>query len=237
MDAGVPGEDATIIAPNMSSRVLFWLGFPLVGAVLGWVVKAVAGWAASVPWLPLPGPVELISSLPELPVTLGSIAVGVLGGVVIAFVAEHEYVKLAVADNSLLVGVGESLRTVDRAETSAVFFDGKDVVVLGRRSEVLIRATAAYGRKEGERVAGAFRQHDWPWSEAGDPHRSAFRRWVDGAPELPASANAVMRARAKALEKDDKEDVVQLRDELAKLGVVVRDEKKRQFWRRIADDA
>ncbi|MGH3490867.1 MAG: CysS/YqeB C-terminal domain-containing protein [Actinopolymorphaceae bacterium] len=40
-----------------------------------------------------------------------------------------------------------------------------------------------------------------------------------------------MKARARALDRKDAGDATQLRDELAKLGVVVRDEEKRQFLR------
>jgi hypothetical protein len=35
------------------------------------------------------------------------------------------------------------------------------------------------------------------------------------------------------LVKGHDEDIAELRTELAKLGIVVRDEKKRQYWRRI----
>jgi hypothetical protein len=66
----------------------------------------------------------------------------------------------------------------------------------------------------------------------GDPHKDEYRRWVEDLPDLPAGADAVLKARARALDRGDKEDAAQLRLELGKLGIVVRDEGKRQFWRR-----
>ena len=42
----------------------------------------------------------------------------------------------------------------------------------------------------------------------------------------------LLKARARALDKGDGDEAVQLRADLARLGVVVRDENKRQYWRR-----
>jgi hypothetical protein len=53
---------------------------------------------------------------------------------------------------------------------------------------------------------------------------------VPGLPELPAAADALLRARAEALGKDA-DDAAQLRTELATLGVVVSDRDGRQHYR------
>ncbi len=64
-----------------------------------------------------------------------------------------------------------------------------------------------------------------------DPHESDFARWVDGVPGLGEHANAILRARQVALDEDKTADIVELLGEAAKLGVVVRTVKKRQYWR------
>lgn len=81
------------------------------------------------------------------------------------------------------------------------------------------------------RLAAAFRAHGWPWHD-GDPWAQEFRRWVPGDPELPPSADAVLRARAAMLQADKTSDAADLRRELARLDVVVRDVDKIQHWRR-----
>ena len=48
---------------------------------------------------------------------------------------------------------------------------------------------------------------------------------------LPAAAHALLRARQRALEQGHHDDARQLRDDLARFGVVVREERRRQFWR------
>jgi hypothetical protein len=68
---------------------------------------------------------------------------------------------------------------------------------------------------------------------AGSNHSGGeYRRWVPDTPDLPIGADALLKARQRALDSDQGGDVAELRDELARLGVVVRDEAKRQYWRR-----
>jgi len=44
-------------------------------------------------------------------------------------------------------------------------------------------------------------------------------------------ADALLKARATARKRDDADDARELAEELRRLGVTVRDEKKRQYWR------
>jgi hypothetical protein len=54
---------------------------------------------------------------------------------------------------------------------------------------------------------------------------------VPGLPELPATAQALLAARQKALQSGDDGDKREFRAELGRLGYVVRDDRKRQYWR------
>ena len=54
---------------------------------------------------------------------------------------------------------------------------------------------------------------------------------ADLSADLPPGANALLKVRAEALRKGDSGDADELREELSRLGVVVREEKKRQYWR------
>lgn len=206
---------------------LVWVGFPVLGAAVLWGVQAIADWVVSLPWAPLRGPFQLVASIPEPQATLGSLGLGVLIGLVIAFIAAQERLSVEVADESVVFSRGGSDRMVERTQISGVFLDGKKLVVLGLGTEELARENSDLNSTE---LADAFQRHGYPWLP-GDPYRDEYRRWVDDMHGLPAGANALLRARAKALKKDDTEDITQLRTELARLGVVVREERKRQFWR------
>lgn len=46
------------------------------------------------------------------------------------------------------------------------------------------------------------------------------------------AAHALLKARHKALQDEEKDDIEEFRLELAQLGIVVRDEGTRQYWRK-----
>lgn len=225
-----PGGGATVVAPPPAERALVWVGFPLIGAAAGWLLKSLAEWATSLPWVPFQGPLELVASVPDPQATIGSLALGVAGGLVVAVLAEQDYVRVTVEDDQLTVTRGRSSRRVPRASVEAVFLDGKQLVLLGHETDELVREGGDL--PDAERLQAAFRAHGYPWVPGGDPHKDEYRRWVEDLPDLPAGADAVLKARARALDRGDKEDAAQLRLELGKLGLVVRNEGKRQFWRR-----
>ena len=82
--------------------------------------------------------------------------------------------------------------------------------------------------------------HGFTWRDGGDPYAHAYRRWVEGLPEdeapdgLPRGANALLSARRRALKRDDRDEADELRQELSRLGISIKDVKDRQHWRRTA---
>ncbi|MER5986649.1 hypothetical protein [Streptomyces sp. NPDC001787] len=225
----------TVIRQRTLDRVLVAAGFPVLGAMAGWLLKLLANRAASWPWIPWEGPVELIDNAPEPAVTIVLMLIGALAGGMVVLLAEHGYVTVTIQNDQVTTERGDSRQSVPRTAVDAVFLDGKRLVVLGRRGEEL----AVESKNEGadlpaaKRLAEGFRSHGYPWLPDGDPYRDAYRRWVEDMPGLPAGGDALFRARAKALEKDDEKNIAELRKELAELGVVVRDADKRQWWRRV----
>ena len=222
---------ATVVAPAPVERALVWVGFPLIGAGAGWLLQWLAGWATSLPWVPFQGPLELVASVPDPQASIGSLALGIVGGLVVAVLAEQDYVRVTVEDDQVTIARGGSSRPVRRASIGAVFVDGKQLVLLGQATDELAREGGDL--PDAERLQAAFVGRGYPWVPGGDPHRDEYRRWVEDLPELPAGADAILRARARALNRGDKEDVAQLRQELGRLGIVVREEGKRQLWRLI----
>jgi hypothetical protein len=207
---------------------LYWLGFPVLGAGAGWGLTAVSDWVAGLDWAPLRGPFRLVASIPEPQATIGAVAIGIVAGLILAGMAAAESVAVTVAGDRVEIRRGGEVRRVDRGTVGAVFLDGRELVLLGPDTAELARQKTDLPAR---RIRDAFRGHGYPWLDGGDPHRDEFRRWVEDMPGLPPGAEALFRARTKALAGNDKEDAAQLRTELAKLGLVVRDEKKRQFWR------
>jgi hypothetical protein len=221
----------TVVSDPAWAVGLMWLGLPLAGAGVGWLLQAVAGWLAELEWIPFQGPIELLASVAdnEPLATIVSLAAGAVVGLGLAFMGALETLSVRITDGEVTLTRGDITHKVSRNAVRAVFVDGKQLVLLGREAEELAREGFDLGA---DRLRDGFLAHGYPWAAAGDPYREEFRRWVPEDPELPGSAGALLKARAKALEKGDKTDIAELRTELAKLGVVVREEAKRQYWRR-----
>ncbi|GAB3456357.1 hypothetical protein GCM10027570_37790 [Streptomonospora sediminis] len=232
MKPEAPGAGGTtIVANRKSERALMWAGFPLLGIVLGALLKSLADWMVAWPWAPFEGPAQLIASLPDTPARIGGAALGLVAGLVLAAIGESESVKVTITDDTATIERDEQRTAFARSDTGAVFKDGKRLVALGPGSAELAGQPTDLSAA---RLAAAFRAHGYPWCADGDPHAGEYRRWVEGLPELSASAHALFAARARALRKDGSEaarDAEELRAELAKLGLVVRDERKAQYWR------
>ncbi|WP_053202227.1 YqeB family protein [Jiangella muralis] len=223
-----PGGETVVGRPGWEA-VLVWVGFPVLGALVGLGVGPLADWAVDTSWIPDFGPIRFIAELPQPGGTIATVAAGTVLGVLLALTAEGEVLRVGVGPSGVTLTRDGKTRTIARADVSAVFTDRKELVLVSRSGLELAREKSDLGA---DRLAAAFTGQGYPWRPEGDPHRDQYRRWVPDEPELPAGANAVLRARATALEKGEQDDLAELRDELGKLGIVVRDQDKRQYWRR-----
>ena len=206
---------------------VFWAGFPALGAGAGWLLSNYAGWVAELPWAPVQRLFELIDGLPDTQASIGGMTIGVLGGLLVAGIGTAERLTVTVDTERARLRRDGSTREIGRRQVRAVFPDGKHLVLLGTDDHELAREKSDLSAG---RLAAAFRAQGWPWTDA-DPHRDAYRRWVPDLPGLPAGADALLRARQRALEKDKGGEARELRDELARIGVVIRDDRNRQYWR------
>ncbi|RSN50941.1 YqeB family protein [Actinomadura sp. WAC 06369] len=197
----------------------------LVGAGLGFLVGPLADWLVKLPWAPMQGPAELVASIPSP----WLITAGALAGLAIGFIAHFEQLTLRLVDDRVMLNRKGRDHEFARADVASAFRDGKHLVILGHSGAELFREECGL---DFDGVAGAFTAHGYVWAGS-DPHRDEFRRWVPGLSGLPEGANAVLMARAEPLKEKgpDADDVQELRRELARLGVVVRDAKRRQYVR------
>jgi len=86
-----------------------------------------------------------------------------------------------------------------------------------------------------ESLADAFSYHGYSWVEE-DPFENKYQRWVANHPDIPSHINTLLEAREHALKNDEEEEAHILREDLAKLGVVIRDERKYQYIRIVKGD-
>ncbi|MGC5031760.1 YqeB family protein [Micromonospora sp. DT229] len=222
----------TVVGDGVAELVLLWGGFPIVGAAAGWLLAAGAGWVTDLAWAPAQGLFRLIDGLPDGYALGGGVGLGVLAGLVVAAMGTADRVQVTVDGTRVRLRHQGKDQDIARSQTRMVFVDGKDLVLLDGETRELTRQRSDL---PADRLTAAFREHGWPWTDA-DPHRDEYRRWVPDLPGLPAGAEALLRARQEALADDRGEEARELRAELGRYGVVVRDDDKRQYWRLTRSD-
>ncbi|WP_240967562.1 YqeB family protein [Streptomyces composti] len=183
--------------------------------------------APELKWAPFKGPAELLTSVPEPCLTLGAVGLGTLLGLLLAFLALHESLSVRITDDLLVLTVRDTAHEIPRQDVASAHRDGKQLVLLAHDGTELAREDSDL---PWNRLSTALTAHGYRWAPQ-DPHRDAWRRWVPGTPGLPAGADALLKARAGARRRDDADEARELREELRRLGVTVRDEKNRQYWR------
>jgi hypothetical protein len=221
-------EQTTIVATPWWGRAAAWLLLPAAGAGAGWLLDRAADWAARVPLPVLRGPMRLIADLPEPQATIGALALGAVAGLVLAFFVDQESLTVRLSGAEVELRRPGTVRVLPRADVAVAFREGDRLVLLGRTGRELAREPSHLSAK---RLGPAFAAHGIPWSDR-DPYADAYRRWVPGLPDVPPAAEALFAARQKALAGGDQGEAADLRTELARLGYVVRDDHKRQYWRR-----
>lgn len=225
-----PRTSVTKVGPSRSFRLVAWLGFPLVGALAGALLAWGLDWLLGLSWAPMRGPLEFVDEVTGDWTLLVLVGLGALLGLVIAGAAHREVARIAVTGQEVTLTQDGQETRASRDRVAAVFSEQGLLVVQDAVGQRL-----AWVRLEDlaeTQVRQAFVEHDYPWVE-GDPFADEFSRWVPDAPTLPAGANAVLVARQKALETNQGQDAEDFRLELQKLGVVVRDQGDRQFWRSV----
>ncbi|RZQ62755.1 hypothetical protein [Amycolatopsis suaedae] len=211
--------------------VTLWTGGPIAGAGILWGLTRLAGWITSLEWFPFQGPFKLVASIPEPGLTLGSLGLGVLIGLGVALLAAADRPTFTVTPDAVVVHRGGREKgSFPRAEIGALYLDKRKLVLLDTNGGELARESSDI---PAARLRELFTGNDLPWREA-DPHAGEYHLWVEDTPELSGRANALLKARRTALDKLETDEANAVRAELAKLGVVVRDEKKRQYWRQVA---
>lgn len=221
-------QTQTIIGIKKTAKCLLYVTLAIIGLLIGYFFHQLAKWALSLPWIPLEGPLRLVASFHGSPVKFITALLGLIAGIWFA----HSIIKLLltvhITDDSVELLKGKHVQTINSEDIALVFIDHKRLVLLGTDGYELAREEIDEKPKI---IEQAFKKHYYIWSAEGDPFKDKFRRWVPESPDLSPSAHAILKARQKALKKEETDDIEDFRLELAKIGIVVREEGTRQYWR------
>jgi hypothetical protein len=218
---------STVVGMPTADRVVITCGAPTLGALIGLFLPWIAGQLLRLPWVPMGGPLRLIASLHE-GWRLGiCVAVGVVLGLGFAVIAVTESLKITVTDAMIRLDKDRHTWFLAKDDVHAAFRDGKRLVILGADSQVLLTEVH---EASGEALGEAFRAHGYPWASE-DPYSALFRKWEPGSPGLPSAVDTLLAAREVALRRRSTDAVKDLEKDLSRLGYVVRDDARTQYWR------
>jgi hypothetical protein len=226
-------QDRSVIGHSATDKVVLFGGLPLLSLAIGFLLPKIADWGGRRQWVPFHQALELISRWDSWVVVAGGIVLGLVAGVLLAALALEDTLKVTITNQSVEFLKHQKTVTVAREKISTAFLDGKEIVLLDATSRELAREKHDQLKSDAKQIPIAFRAHGYPWSDAGDPYESRFRRWVEDEPDLPPAVNAVLKARSYAFDQEakGKADLREFRDEIAKLGYTVKDKDKVQYWR------
>ncbi|ANN14302.1 hypothetical protein SD37_00605 [Amycolatopsis orientalis] len=151
----------TIVDEPQWLRTASWLGCPLAGAALGWFLQSISGWVVSLSWVPFKGPFQLVSDIPRPWGAIAGIGAGLVLGLLFAGVWAHERLIVKVTPSRITL-LKEGRTRAFEAELEAVFFDGKELVLLAADGRELVREKADVDRQA---VAKALLDHGHPWRD------------------------------------------------------------------------
>lgn len=221
--------ETTVIGLTKPHATIMYIVLAILGGIIGFFMPQIGDWISNIPIVPLGDLIETISSYNKFWFRIVSTPLGLGVGIIVAYWFTQELLTIEISNQKVYLNKGNYQPTFAVQDIKYVFSDGKQLVILGKSGMEMTRVEHDEKIKN---LAKVFQKHDFPWVDE-DPYKEQFRRWVENTPDIPSAVNALMKAREKALQKEDEEDVEDLRNEILKLGFIVRDENTRQYWRRV----
>src|SRR5699024_9560355 len=109
--------------------------------------------------------------------------------------------------------------------------ENRTVVITGNKDQELLREKTDIQRNK---IREIFLYHGYPWREK-DPYENDFIRWTLDDTTLGKKVNAILYERRNAVREDDKKKAKHLKNDLSELGIVVKDQNKDQYVRKVQE--
>lgn len=224
----------TVIGISRIEKILWFIGFSIIGAVLGYFLKNILSWVNSNERFSNHKRLSLITKITDfLNSTFGEWAIllfiitGVVIGIYLAKMLLRESPIISISNHNIDIDNDLESLTFIRDEIQDIYYDDDELVIISSSGHELLRES--YDIKK-ETLKKAFRNHSYPFNLL-DPYKACFKLWSASVDELSPPGNALMKARALAIKNIDEEEIIDIREELSKLGVIVKDNDTKQYWR------
>ena len=220
-------EQEIVLWLSKFEKTLIFLVPMVLGGVFGWFIPVIVDGLLKLPVVPWEGVIEFIASLNSLWISIVATIIGIIVGILLTLIIFNESLEITITFENLRLKINDKVETIDKKNISAIYMENNQLVILGESSNQLYREV--FDTKK-ETAREAFNHYHYPWYEK-DPYESLYQRWVLGHPDFPEKINALLYAREHTLKEGKKADAKYLQMELAKLGVVIRDDNNGQYVR------
>ncbi|MFI5805719.1 hypothetical protein [Streptomyces sp. NPDC051561] len=157
--------NTTVLGYPRARLLRILLGFPALGLALGFALPPLARWLDGASMLPLRDVLAFVGDMESAWQTVAFALAATLIGLLAAFVAVADSVKVTLTEDTLNVEFGDRQKPLSlrRERVAAVFVEGKDLVVLDSAGRPLALAPHRASRTA---LARAFRAHGYPWHDS-----------------------------------------------------------------------
>ena len=224
----------TVISISNLEKILWGIGFSVLGATLGYFLLDILSWAVTIEILPYKNRISFIMKFTNfIHSHLGSwsnFLVALIGLFIGIYLA-----KLLLKESPTIVVSGHSINIISefkdseftKREIKDIYFDHEDCVIVDLSGRELLRKSYDLNKND---LKNALRHYDYPLHSE-DPYRVHFRLWICDTQELPVHVNALLKAREVSKKNNDEDEVIGIRKELSKLRIIVKDSNTEQYWR------
>ncbi|MBB4823336.1 hypothetical protein HNO89_000556 [Sporosarcina luteola] len=231
--------EKTIIAVSRFEKWAWLIAFSIFGVALGYFFSRILSWLMTKDRIPFQERLTFINKFVELfQLHLGEWSnvlfsiVGLVGGLYGAKLLLRESPAISITNDNIKIANDVITIELLQDEIRDIYYDHDELVIVGCSGHELLRKS--YDSKP-ETLKVAFKQHGYPF-RTDDLYSHLFTLWQPASQHLPDHVHALLKAREIAKKNDEGEEANVMRSELAKLGVVVKDEGTKQFWRHVTLD-
>lgn len=231
----------TMIGMSKTEKIIMYVVFSAGGMIAGYFFTRIINWLMELEWFTkwVADPIKfefimkLIEKIQGFTGDWSNIILSVFGflcGLFLVHWMIEKSILMTITDTAVNVKKGSLNIEIPRKDIQHVFLDNGEIVILDFSGHELFREPHDSSKGKVER---AFKNHHYPWKNEGDPYKDHYFLWSEDSPDLSIPESALLKARETAIEHDDEKEMKDLKRELAKLNIVVRDEDGFQYWRKV----
>lgn len=203
--------------------------FPIVLGTIGWFLPKLLEFVKRISFFSDSKVIELLDAFNPFWVSIILMFVGVFIGVLLSLTVYSEALKMSISDQEILINKDDEEKIIRKSEVKEIFMEDNNVVITGNKGQELLSEKTDIKK---EKIREIFLYHHYLWCEQ-DPYVDEFKLWALEDHLLGENTNSILYERRNAIREGDKKKAKNLKMDLNELGVVVKDQGKDQYVRKI----